>query len=324
MAIITVSGEPGCRTGEVARLAAHQLGYEHLSAARLDALIGEEFGAPEDGDSAQSHWPAKAWPAMAASVLVRLATQSHLVIGVDGAELLFSAFPALLRVRIVAPASRRVGNVMLDERIDRPAARAQLKQRETEARAVRRLRFRRANPAPDSFDLTLNAASFDGEPMAALIAEAARQRSLEAFGLLAPATEIQRQFQLRLQLARYGIVPQNRASLKKAAFSHPSEETFANLLDFYRIAWEYEPKSFPIQMDASGRALEAFTPDFYLPESDLYVELTTMKQSLVTKKNRKIRLLREIYPHINIQVFYQKDLQELVLKYGLAPTAAQS
>jgi hypoxanthine phosphoribosyltransferase len=108
------------------------------------------------------------------------------------------------------------------------------------------------------------------------------------------------------------------AGLKNAAFGHPSEQIFANLLDFYRIAWEYEPRSFPIAWDENGRVLESFTPDFYLPETNLYVELTTMKQSLVTKKNRKIRLLREIYPHINIQVYYQKDLQDLVFKYGLA------
>jgi cytidylate kinase len=314
MAIITVSGEPGCRTGEIARLAAQLLGYEHLSAARLDALLVEEFGAPDEA----APWPDRAWPAMAASVLTRLATQSHLVVGVDGAELLFASFPAFLRVRIVAPPSRRTGNVMLDEHIDRPAARLQLRVRELEARRVRRERFRRANPAPDSFDLVLNAATFDSAPIAELIVAAARQRGLDEFGFLAPAAEAQRQFQLRLQLARHGIVPHERASLKKAAFVHPSEEIFANLLDFYRIAWEYEPKSFPVQWDASGRVLESFTPDFYLPESDMYVELTTMKQSLVTRKNRKIRLLRQIYPQVNIQVFYQKDLQDLVLKYGLA------
>jgi hypoxanthine phosphoribosyltransferase len=93
---------------------------------------------------------------------------------------------------------------------------------------------------------------------------------------------------------------------------------FANLLDFYRIAWEYEPRSFPIHLDADGKALEAFTPDFYLPEFALYVELTTMKQSLVTRKNRKVRLLRELYPTLNIQVFYQKDFENLIFKYGLA------
>ena len=105
-------------------------------------------------------------------------------------------------------------------------------------------------------------------------------------------------------------------------FAHASEEMFANLLDFYRIQWEYEPRSFPLQWDKDGHVTEAFTPDFYLPEFDLYVELTTMKQSLVTKKNRKVKLLRAIYPHINIQVFYQKDFQDLVFKYGLRMVAS--
>ena len=71
-------------------------------------------------------------------------------------------------------------------------------------------------------------------------------------------------------------------------------------------------------MDRDGNALESFTPDFYLPEFDVYIELTTMKQAHVTRKNRKVRLLRELYPQINIQVFYQKDFENLIFKYGLA------
>ena len=124
--------------------------------------------------------------------------------------------------------------------------------------------------------------------------------------------------EFRLQLSRHGIAPASHVQLKRAVFVHPSEEIFANLLDFYRIAWEYEPKSFPISWDKDGKVLEAFTPDFYLPEVDLYVELTTMKQANVTRKNRKVKLLRTIYPNINIQVFYQKDFQNLIFKYGLA------
>jgi len=112
--------------------------------------------------------------------------------------------------------------------------------------------------------------------------------------------------------------PPDRVQLKRAPFAHPSEEIFANLLDYYRIAWDYEPRSFPIQWDKNGKILEAFTPDFYLPDFDIYVELTTMKQANVTRKNRKIKLLRAIYPDVNIQVFYQKDFQNLIFKYGLA------
>ena len=111
------------------------------------------------------------------------------------------------------------------------------------------------------------------------------------------------------------------SSGKATGFSHPSEQMFANLLDFYRIPWSYEPRSFPLQWNEAGAVTQAFTPDFYLPESDLYVELTTMRQTLVTRKNRKVRRLKAIYPHINIQIFYQKDFQELLFKYGLRATA---
>jgi hypoxanthine phosphoribosyltransferase len=118
-------------------------------------------------------------------------------------------------------------------------------------------------------------------------------------------------------------VPPGAVRLPDKTFAHPSERIFANLLDFYRIAWEYEPRSFPVQWDAEGRISESFTPDFYLAEFDLYVELTTMKQSLVTRKNRKIRLLRELYPHLSVQIFYQKDFENLIFKYGLAERPAK-
>ncbi|GIU76718.1 MAG: hypothetical protein KatS3mg004_3805 [Bryobacteraceae bacterium] len=314
MAVVTVSGQPGCRTGEVARLAAQRLSFTHLSTERLDALLGEEFGPVIDSAS-------RTWPDMAASILLRLATSEHLVVGVDGAEELFRGFPALLRVRVVAPAARRTGNIMLDNGLDRAAARRALAERDREAARLRKARFGRAQAAAEAFDLVLNAATLDTAHMADLIARAVEQQGLLEHGFLSPAAEAQLQFQIRLRLARHGIQPRGRASLARAQFGHPSEEIFANLLDFYRIPWEYEPRSFPIAWDENGNVIESFTPDFYLPESNLYVELTTMKQSLVTKKNRKIRLLREIYPHINIQVFYQKDIMDLVMKYGLVPQA---
>jgi cytidylate kinase len=316
MALITVSGEPGCRSGEVARLAAQRLGFEHLSASRLDSLMEEEFG-PRNGT------PEKAWPQMAATILLRLATEAHLAIGVDGAELLFANYPALLRVRIVAPRNRRIGNMMLDDGLERAAARQQLLVREGEIRKTRKMRFGRASAPPESFDLTLNAESLDGVQMAEMVVAAAASRDLASQGFLSRAAEAQLQFRIRLQLAKYAIHPRGEARFKKTAFSHPSEQIFANLLDFYRIDWQYEPRSFPIKWDADGRVLESFTPDFYLPESDVYVELTTMKQSLVTKKNRKMRLLREIYPDVKFQVFYQKDIQDLVFKYGLVTEPAK-
>src|SRR3974377_1389818 len=91
-------------------------------------------------------------------------------------------------------------------------------------------------------------------------------------------------------------------TIEDARFAHESEEEFARLLDFYGIRWQYEPRTFPLEYDDKGNITEAFSPDFYLPDSDLFVELTTMKQSLVTKKNRKVRRLLELYPDIKIRL----------------------
>ncbi len=102
---------------------------------------------------------------------------------------------------------------------------------------------------------------------------------------------------------------------RRVRFAHPAEEEFAAFLDFYRIAWEYEPRTFPLRWE-NGRVVEQFTPDFYLPEQDLFVELTTMKQSLVTRKHRKVRRLKELYPHVNIVLLYRKDYHEILSRFG--------
>jgi hypoxanthine phosphoribosyltransferase len=111
----------------------------------------------------------------------------------------------------------------------------------------------------------------------------------------------------------------HEAPLKSSSirFAHASERQFAQLLDFYGIEWEYEPTSFDLEWNKEGRVLQRFTPDFFLPEYDLYIEITTLSQKLVTKKNRKVRRLRERYPEITCKIFYQRDYLTLVTKYGL-------
>ena len=108
---------------------------------------------------------------------------------------------------------------------------------------------------------------------------------------------------------------QSLAEPTPASFAHESEAEFARILDFYHIVWQYEPRSFPIEWDEEGTATKSFTPDFYLPQHDLYIELTTLKQSLVTKKNRKVRRLRELYPDVNIKILYASDYRKLVEKF---------
>jgi hypothetical protein len=100
-------------------------------------------------------------------------------------------------------------------------------------------------------------------------------------------------------------------------FAHDSERRFARILDFYGVSWEYEPVEFALRWDGQGRPTSGFRPDFWLPAQRLFVELTTMNQPLVTKKNGKVRRLRQLYPEIRVKVLYQRDTLALLAKYGL-------
>jgi len=99
-------------------------------------------------------------------------------------------------------------------------------------------------------------------------------------------------------------------------FAHDSEAELARVLDFYQVSWRYEPDVFPISWSPAGAVIESFAPDFYLPELELYVELTTLRQALVRKKNRKLRLLRQLYPEVRVKLLYARDFRALMVKYG--------
>jgi DNA-binding transcriptional MerR regulator len=129
-------------------------------------------------------------------------------------------------------------------------------------------------------------------------------------GVPAPATREQ-------QAAEGGWAISEPLPHEQVRFAHNSERQFAKLLDFYNIEWQYEPRTFTLEHDREGRPVQAFTPDFYLPAYDLYIEITTLNQKLVTKKNRKARRLVELHPEVQIKVLYQRDYLNLLVKYGL-------
>ena len=105
-------------------------------------------------------------------------------------------------------------------------------------------------------------------------------------------------------------------------FVGPGESEFAQILDFYGIKWEYEPRTFPLRWE-HGHVAEAFSPDFYLPDLNLYVEVTTLKTGLTAEKNRKVRLVKQLYPEVNIRLLKKRDLLRLLTKYGYGPLAPQ-
>ncbi|MCU1234038.1 MAG: hypothetical protein JWP63_2005, partial [Candidatus Solibacter sp.] len=152
MALIAVSGHPGCRFEEVARFSAQRLNYELLTQSRIRSLTSEEFGEP-------AAIPEKAFPSLVTSILARLATEHHLVYCAMGGELQARQFPGTLRVHIVAPENVRIGNIMLDHRLERPAARQMLLELEAADREARKARFGKARATADLFDLVLNSES---------------------------------------------------------------------------------------------------------------------------------------------------------------------
>ncbi len=117
--------------------------------------------------------------------------------------------------------------------------------------------------------------------------------------------------------------PAHSAPGQPPVFSHPTEELFARILDFYGIEWQYEPCTFPLEWDQQGKVTEAFSPDFYLPAQDLYIELTTLRPQLSTFKNRRLRRMHELYPNIQIKLLKRRELHAMLDKFGLSEDAAK-
>lgn len=99
-------------------------------------------------------------------------------------------------------------------------------------------------------------------------------------------------------------------------FKNESESEFARLLNLYHIDWRYEPKFFPVEWDKDKNVTMAFSPDFYLPKFDVYLELTTMNQKYVTAKKRKLEKLRELYPGVNVKIIYKRDFMSLLERFN--------
>ncbi len=106
-------------------------------------------------------------------------------------------------------------------------------------------------------------------------------------------------------------------------FAHPAEEMFARILDFYGIDWVYEPRTFPLKWDENQEVVIAFTPDFYLPQQNVYIELTTLRPSLSNRKNWKMRRMAELYPDVNVKLLKRREMRELMVKYGLYEAAGK-
>ena len=314
MAIITISRLTGSGGREIATAVAEALQFQFVDRNTMDAAIDQQFPVRTDQLSRLKK-DRKVYDEMVRSAIAELAASHNVVILGSGGQFLFARVAASLHVQIVAPLPYRIARVMRTANADRERAERIIEQRDREKETFLRTLYTKDWRDPAHYDLVINIDHFSNEVAVEIIVKAAQAKGIEATAVQLPPQLREEILTTKLDVAQLSDLEHVEDKLPE--FAHPSEREFARVMDFYRIRWEYEPKTFPIEWDEKQNVVKAFTPDFYLPDLDLFIELTTMKQSLVTKKNRKVRLLREHYPDVNIKILYERDYKNLIWKYGL-------
>ncbi|MGA7875797.1 MAG: cytidylate kinase family protein [Desulfoferrobacter sp.] len=311
MAVITISREPGTGGEEIAARLAGKLGFLLVDKHRLSELWREIdldesklFHIDEDipSEAQLLDDETEAFIRVVPDLLVQLAEEHDLVVIGRGSQGLFRDRPGTLHVRIVGSRKFRIQQLQSHEGLSAREARRRLRQLEDQRSRYIRFLYRLKWTDPNFYDLVLRMDHLSIE---------------QALNFLESAVKEMRLLQVPKKQIVEDLLPESIEEQGDGRFANESEREFAHFLEFYRIPYEYEPRTFILETDENGKIAEAFTPDFYLPEQDLYIELTTMRQSLVTRKNRKVRKLRRLYPEINIRIFYQRDFQSLLAKYGL-------
>ncbi|MGQ9622817.1 MAG: cytidylate kinase family protein [Candidatus Caldatribacteriaceae bacterium] len=296
--VITVSREVESLGDEVALRLAKRLGYEFINREKWVAILRDHRDSlspePPEGEEEREEW-VKA----VGELLQGMAERRAFVLLGRGGQKLLAQCSFAFHLLVVAPVPVRLRRIMQRYKQDEVTASRILAEqdRQRERFLLRFFGVDWRNPL--HYHLVVNTAFYDVEESCQLVLEAMKRTS-------APSLVEQASF-----FETSGFME------RPVIFSHPSEEEFARILDFYGIRWLYEPRTFPLEWDSEGNVVEAFAPDFYLPDFDLFVELTTQKQKLVWRKNRKVRKLRELYPEVKIKVIYARDYEHILRKFDL-------
>lgn len=229
--------------------------------------------------------------------LREVVTKQSVIIQGLGSQVIFAGDPAALHVRITASDAVRLSRVMQTHGLEKQDAIRFLELSDRKRRRFINTVYEKDWADPGLYHLTLNTDYLGVRECVSLLAYLAEVKMTAA---VCP-----------------GSPDSTEETGKPSSFRHPSEEEFSKILDMYNIAWEYEPRTFPIEWDAEGNITKAFAPDFYLPRFDTYIELTTMDQKYVTEKKKKMRLLKELYPGTNINIVFKNDFYSLLKRFGL-------
>lgn len=302
MTLITISRQRGSYGNEIAAALAQKLGCALITHETLldtffsDATAHERHMLTE---SAKFYLTQNAdgerYLDFLSSKIRDFATQQDCVLVGFGSQALFADEKDALHVRIFAPDPVRVKRLKRQYRVSDEQAEQILQKADKKQRKFVSTLFGISLLDLSHYDMILNTATLGIDGCVSGIIAMQQQRAV--------IERIEQETQE--SQAQYNV---SDVSVLK----NQSEIEFARLLDMYHIDWIYEPKTFPVEWDAGGNVTSAFSPDFYLPKFDTYIELTTMNQKYVTAKNKKIKKLRALYPGTNIKIVYKKDFTSLL------------
>lgn len=306
MPIITISRQMGSLGDEIAESLARKLDWELITRSHLIDRFFAEFA-----DASQRHMlneSAKFYltevegkgtykDLLEQSLYDLAGIQSAILVGF-GSQVIFADDARAIHVRVIAPERTRLNRIRKQFHVTEEEARSILSMADKKHKRFVSTVFGADLTDPAHYHITLNTGMLsEDECVTSLVA-------------------LQQEHELRFRMRSENEESDTLDHMTElSVFRNPSEAEFARILDMYQIEWKYEPKTFPVEWDAEGNITLAFSPDFYLPKFDTYLELTTMSQRYVTEKNRKLKKVRELYPGINIRIVYKKDFISLIERF---------
>ena len=308
MPIITISRQICSFGDEIATALSQKLGWALIS---REVLMSDFLGRIADEDElymlsqSAGHYLKKCkaggtYLRYIDNALHELAQQQNAVLIGFGSQALFAGDTDALHVRVMAAQGVRIARIKKQYHVSDEEAEQILTAAD---RKRKRFVYKTAGidiNDPAHYHLTVNTAILSVDEAVAAITAMHAERMLE--------------LQLRRETEGTPVINNAKGA---PVLKNQAEAEFAKILDMYQIDWKYEPKTFPIEWDAEGNITSAFSPDFYLPKFDTYIELTTMNQKYVTEKNKKIKKLRELYPGTNVKIVYKKDFHSLIERFNM-------
>ncbi len=307
MPVLTISRQPGSLGDEIAAALSSKLGWQIVTRQK----ILEEFIKPDADnmqyalltDSSRFYSEKSAsdetFLNLATRKLYELSMKESIIVVGFGAQIIFREHPDALHIRIIAPDDVRIERIRQQFRVSAEEGAQIMKTADRKQKRYITNVFCKDVSECKLYDFVINTELIGVDECVSAIMGICASREF--------SREIARSAENENAIANKN---------ERFDFKNPAEVEFARILDMYQIEWRYEPKTFPIEWDAEGNVTLAFSPDFYLPKFDTYLELTTMNQKYVTMKNKKARKLRELYPGTNVKIVYKKDFLSLVERFS--------